>query len=318
MAGGDVTFRSDIYSFGLVLAEALRGKPIDMNGSQAEIIEKRRVMPDLSDLDKSIRPLIQAMLQPLPDKRPASMAAVAAWGEDKRSGGASGRANGEDAPPARESGGGRVAALVGALIAIVSLGGAAYVFRDDLTHWVPAPGAPSAPAPPARPSTPAPAAPSEASTATKLPPLGPKEATEAAPTPSAAETQPAVENQTAALPPEAEPGPPPSAGPSPSPAPPPPAANPQNQQVPTAEAILEAMPPHAAQALVDLPPATVGAPYRAELPGFTDHGGKGLRLQVELCARGYDVHRPRRRQKRRRGSAEACRKRPDAHRRHRS
>ena len=286
LAGGDVTFRSDIYSFGLVLAEALRGKPIDMNGSQAEIIEKRRVIPDLSDLDKSIRPLIQAMLQPLPDKRPASMAAVAAWGEDKRSGGASGRANGGDAPPARESGGGRVAALVGALIAIVSLGGAAYVFRDDLADWVPAPGTPSAPAPPARPSTPAPAPPSEASTATQLPPLGPKEAIGAAPTPSAAETPPAVENQIAALQPEAEPGPPPSAGPSPSPAPPPPAANPQNQQVPTAEAILEAMPPHASQALVDLPPATVGAPYRAELPEFTDHGGKGLRLQVDSAPEG--------------------------------
>ena len=52
MAGGDVTFKSDIYSFGLVLAEALRGQPLDMSGSQAEIIEKRRVVPDLSSVDK--------------------------------------------------------------------------------------------------------------------------------------------------------------------------------------------------------------------------------------------------------------------------
>ncbi len=68
LAGGEVTFKSDIYSFGLVLAEALRGRPIDMSGSQADVIEKRRVVPDLSDIDASIRPLIHAMLQPLPAK----------------------------------------------------------------------------------------------------------------------------------------------------------------------------------------------------------------------------------------------------------
>ena len=45
LAGGDVTFKSDIYSFGLVLAEAARGRALDMNGSQAEIIEKRRAVP---------------------------------------------------------------------------------------------------------------------------------------------------------------------------------------------------------------------------------------------------------------------------------
>ena len=70
MAGGDVTSKSDIYSLGLVLAEAARGRALDMSGSQAEVIDKRRVVPDLSDVDPAIRPLIQAMLQPLPENRP--------------------------------------------------------------------------------------------------------------------------------------------------------------------------------------------------------------------------------------------------------
>ena len=43
MFGGEVTERSDIYSLGLVIAAALRGKPLDMSGSQVDVIEKRRV-----------------------------------------------------------------------------------------------------------------------------------------------------------------------------------------------------------------------------------------------------------------------------------
>ena len=81
MAGGDVTAKSDIYSFGLVLAEAARGHALDMNGSQAEVIDKRRIVPDLSDIDPTIRLLLQAMLQPRPENRPASMAAIAEWPE---------------------------------------------------------------------------------------------------------------------------------------------------------------------------------------------------------------------------------------------
>ena len=85
LAGGDVTFKSDIYSLGLVLAEAARGHALDMSGSQAEVIDKRRVVPDLSDVDPKIRPLLQSMLQPLPEDRPASMAAVADWTESAAS-----------------------------------------------------------------------------------------------------------------------------------------------------------------------------------------------------------------------------------------
>ena len=46
----------------------------------------------------------------------------------------------------------------------------------------------------------------------------------------------------------------------------------------TAEALADALPPRVTRASVDLPTATVGSHYRAELPTFTDPGGKGLRL----------------------------------------
>ncbi|RWO45801.1 MAG: serine/threonine protein kinase [Mesorhizobium sp.] len=74
---GDVSEQSDIYSLGLVLAAALRGKPIDMSGSQFEIVEKRRTVPDLSDIDADFRGIVEAMLQPDPQDRPISMADIA-------------------------------------------------------------------------------------------------------------------------------------------------------------------------------------------------------------------------------------------------
>ncbi|QIA24486.1 serine/threonine-protein kinase [Mesorhizobium sp. AA22] len=74
---GEVSEQSDIYSLGLVLAAALRGKPIDMGGSQYEIVEKRRSVPDLSDIDADFRGIVEAMLQPDPQERPISMADIA-------------------------------------------------------------------------------------------------------------------------------------------------------------------------------------------------------------------------------------------------
>jgi serine/threonine protein kinase len=74
--GGEITGRSDIYSLGLLMAAVLRGEAIDMGGSQVDVIEKRRRMPDISDLDAGLRPLLESMLQPDPDNRPESMDAV--------------------------------------------------------------------------------------------------------------------------------------------------------------------------------------------------------------------------------------------------
>ena len=76
---GVVTERSDIYSLGLVAVAALRGKPLDMSGSHVEVIEKRSEVPDLDGIDQSIRPLLEAMLQPDPADRPETMEAIVSW-----------------------------------------------------------------------------------------------------------------------------------------------------------------------------------------------------------------------------------------------
>src|ERR1700761_404456 len=75
---GDVTPKSDIYSLGLVIAECVSGRAIDMGGSQFDVLEKRRKVPDLAAIDSRLRPLIDRMLQPDPNDRPDSMATVAA------------------------------------------------------------------------------------------------------------------------------------------------------------------------------------------------------------------------------------------------
>jgi serine/threonine-protein kinase len=50
-----------------------------MGGSHFDMIEKRRVVPDLAAVDPRLRPLLLDMLEPDPKDRPESMAAVAAW-----------------------------------------------------------------------------------------------------------------------------------------------------------------------------------------------------------------------------------------------
>lgn len=76
---GKVTARSDIYSLGLVIAEALLGKHVDMGGTQVQMVDKRRQLPSLEGIDNRFRPLLEAMLQPDPANRPQSMAEIADW-----------------------------------------------------------------------------------------------------------------------------------------------------------------------------------------------------------------------------------------------
>jgi len=77
--GDEVTAKSDIYSFGLLLFYALTGQKLDMGGSQFQLVEKRRRVPDLGGVDMRIRPLLEQMLQPDPANRPATMAEIANW-----------------------------------------------------------------------------------------------------------------------------------------------------------------------------------------------------------------------------------------------
>jgi hypothetical protein len=162
--------------------------------------------------------------------------------------------------------------LIGVLIALLSLGGAGYVFHDDLARWA---GTFSAPAPLAGSSDQATNAPT-----TQLPPLTPQQPPPLAPssesqegtgTPSQStpESNPSGQTETARIEP-------------------PPAQEPSAQAPApvTAETLADASPPKVAQATVDLPTATVGSPYRAELPTFADPGGKGLRLAASGLPEG--------------------------------
>ena len=174
LAGADVTAKSDIYSFGLVLAGALLGRPIDMAGSQAEMIDKRRVVPaELSWVEPTMRPLLQAMLQPLPENRPSSMAEVAAWEPE-----APKAARALKSPAVVSERSGRTPALIGALIAVLSLGGVAYVFRDDLARLTGTLSAPSLSTSPAEEAMKSPTA--------TLPPLKPHQPLAPAPSSGAA------------------------------------------------------------------------------------------------------------------------------------
>jgi serine/threonine-protein kinase len=172
LAGGVVSAKSDIYSFGLVIAEALRGRAIDMGSTQAEVIEKRKRVPDLSEIDISLRPLLTAMLAPNPDDRPASMAEVAAWGE---SGSPTQIA---PAPAPRPAARKRRGGVAIAAVAVVMLGLAAagYVFRDRLQKAIspdmatgPTPVVANPNLPPLPPSTGTPAATETAKPATPTP-----------------------------------------------------------------------------------------------------------------------------------------------------
>jgi hypothetical protein len=147
--GGNVTGKSDIYSLGLLLAEALTGQPIDMGGSQVDVIEKRRRVPDLGAIDLRVRPLIEQMLQPDPAKRPDSMADVAAWQvgverpADLRQPYAARQVHSGRAPPpaARAGGRGRTAAFAaGIALLLLAGGGAGYYYLTQPDALAPPPG----------------------------------------------------------------------------------------------------------------------------------------------------------------------------------
>jgi hypothetical protein len=121
--GGDVTAKSDIYSLGLVIAECLLGRPIDMGGSQFEVLEKRRTVPDLVAIDVRLRPLIGKMLQPDPKDRPESMAAVAGWRPLASLTGD--RLNGNYVFAQK-----RAIGALAALLLLLSVGGAYYFFSE--------------------------------------------------------------------------------------------------------------------------------------------------------------------------------------------
>lgn len=140
--GGDVTAKSDIYSLGLVLAECLTGRPIDMGGTQFDVLEKRRAVPDLQSIDRSFRPLLEKMLQPNPADRPPSMAAVAAWRPEpetlpppRRAAPSPDRSRTTRpiaAPPSKPAPGRRLTKVALTLVLLLGIGSVGFYFAKDL------------------------------------------------------------------------------------------------------------------------------------------------------------------------------------------
>ncbi len=272
--GGDVGGKSDIYSLGLVLAEALAGQPLDMGGTQMQILDKRRKLPDIGLIDARIRPLIAAMLAPDPAQRPVDMAAVAAW-----------------QPAAAMAATGRrrpIAAIAAALVAVLAVAGGGILLAPRLLSpdadspaqraASPAPSlsgpaveAPAAPAPqPQASAAPLPAAPTLAEPPAPAASPAQPSAQAVRPTPP----QPAPAPQIAA---RTEPTPPPApvaptlSEPAARPVAPPPALSPPVPQPPAAQAPVSvpvpapALPPPASVASAQPPrPATISPSERIE------------------------------------------------------
>jgi serine/threonine protein kinase len=139
--GGNVSAKSDIYSLGLVLVQTLTGQALDMGGSHVQVVEKRRKVPELGAIDMRFRPLLERMLQPDPDQRPDSMAALAAWSLDPSASGRhnSSRSGGKVAASNQQSRTVRPWRRAASVILLFALtgGGAAYYFYANQTPLAP-------------------------------------------------------------------------------------------------------------------------------------------------------------------------------------
>jgi serine/threonine-protein kinase len=130
--GGDVSAKSDIYSLGLVLAACLLGRPLDMGGTQFEVLEKRRTVPDLTAIDKRFRPLLNKMLQPDPAHRPDSMAAVAGWQPSVTAAPRRAAARDRSRTAGARTPGSRRLAMAAAILLLLGAAGAGWYFAGDL------------------------------------------------------------------------------------------------------------------------------------------------------------------------------------------
>ena len=68
--------RADLYSLGLVLAAALRGRRLDMGSDRPSAKAARRSLPPLDDMPAPWGALLRVLLSPNPHDRPQSAAAV--------------------------------------------------------------------------------------------------------------------------------------------------------------------------------------------------------------------------------------------------
>ncbi|WP_342237538.1 serine/threonine-protein kinase [Inquilinus sp. OTU3971] len=83
--GAQVDGRSDIYSLGLVLAAAARGRPLEMGKTMMATVEARKTTPDLDGVPPGLATQITRMLAPDPRDRPQSMRSLVDEAEPDRS-----------------------------------------------------------------------------------------------------------------------------------------------------------------------------------------------------------------------------------------
>ena len=163
-AGGVIGPGTDVYGLALLIAAALRGKPLPMGDSMYAAAQARKTIPDLSGISHRLYPLLQHMLEPEPAARPADMDRVIALIDDPMKLPPRYRmplwpnpAPAPDAPvprsdrkgPAAERGGGRVAMVAAVLLLLA----AASLTLPPVRGWLG--GAPAEPALPAELDAPA-------------------------------------------------------------------------------------------------------------------------------------------------------------------
>lgn len=83
--GAQVDGRSDIYSLGLVLAAAARGRPLEMGKTMMATVEARKTTPELDGVPPGLVTQITRMLAPDPRDRPQSMRSLVDEAEPDRS-----------------------------------------------------------------------------------------------------------------------------------------------------------------------------------------------------------------------------------------
>lgn len=291
LGDGNVTGRSDIYSLGLVLAEAIGGRALDMGGTQLQILDKRRRVPDLTAIDARIRALLARMLAPDPMQRPADMAAVASWQPA--------------APAVAARGGSPLRAVAAVAVAALLAGGGYLAWTMTRTPPVPVaapppplseqPGQTAVLTPPRQDSVPQPAEP-PAPPRPALPPPAPLPAVP--PAPSLAAPPPAAAPPQRIDPPS-QPAPPALSVPPPAPAPAPPPATASATQIETPR--LTSPPPPTLEPparptpeppRVETPPRpappTATAVVREPPPARTDGEPRNPVERIERYVSGYD------------------------------
>ncbi|MFE0752571.1 serine/threonine-protein kinase [Inquilinus sp. NPDC058860] len=169
--GAQIDARSDIYSLGLVLAAAARGRPLDMGQTMLTMTEARRRVPVLDGVPPALAPEIARMLAPDPLDRPQSMRALLGAPAPPDD------AAGVPASPPVLAGHRRWITAATAVVVLGAAGGAVWMSRTEPPPSPEPPttpgGQPAAPASPAPNPPPSPAPPGATAGMGTVPPPSP-------------------------------------------------------------------------------------------------------------------------------------------------